>query len=497
MAEAFQPGVDKARCSKAGVFIADAYEAFLTSHVRHTDNEFFGVPFKLDPFQRDMFWRPVFGQGRYVGKGEARRFRRKINTVVFGLPRNSGKSDLACGTLLTIATMEPTHAGEYAIIAGTKVQASKDMGKLKSMIRQDPDLRALWEIRKDEIVNRDTDARIMVMPYSEEALQSWHLNVCILDEAHIYRDSALYDAVVSGNGKIFGALTIIITTAAKSRSGFLWDKLPEWREDPAVHVAWLGARDDEDVDDERMWRRTHPMSWCGLDYMRDQRRKLSRASFERYEVNRFPLEKSADRSMRMSDIRACQRVANGFDFSKRFCLAIDGATSGDAFAIVAHQIADGVDCWHEWVYDDPGEAGYYPLGQIEQLVAELHQRYRCPVGIDQARLLLMAQHLQDDYGVEIYEVPQSNKVMCPACSLVVQTVRSHSCALEGCPKLADHLSNCRDLEREPFGKRFACERHGRGTERIDAAVAAAMAKWMTATMPETLSFAETGGVWSV
>lgn len=496
MAE-FAPGVDRARYSKSGLFVADAYEAFLMSHVRHTDNEFFGAPFVLDPFQRDMFWRPLFAQGRYVGRGGVKRFRRRIDTIVFGLPRNSGKSDLACGTLLTIATMEPTHAGEYAIIAGTKIQASKDMGKLKSMVRQDPDLCALWEIRKDEIVNRETGAKIMVMPYSEEALQSWHLNVCILDEAHIYKDGALYEAVTSGNGKIFNALTIIITTAAKARQGFLWDKLSEWRENPSVHVAWLGARDDEDVDDEAMWARTHPMSWSGLDYIRGQRRKLSRASFERYELNRFPLEKSADRSMRMADIRACLRVANGFDFSKRFCLAVDGATSGDAFAIVGHQLNDGIDCWAEWVFDDPGEAGYYPLGQIEQLIAELHQRHRCPVGIDPARLLLMAQHLQDDYGVEIYEVPQSNKVMCPACSLVVQSVRSRACALEGCPKLADHLSNCRDLEREPFGRRFTCERHGRGSERIDAAVAAAMAKWMTATMPEELSFEETGGVWRV
>ena len=69
MAEAFQPGVDKARCSKAGVFIADAYEAFLTSHVRHTDNEFFGVPFRLDPFQRGMIGRPDIGQGRSDGQG--------------------------------------------------------------------------------------------------------------------------------------------------------------------------------------------------------------------------------------------------------------------------------------------------------------------------------------------------------------------------------------------------------------------------------------------
>lgn len=493
----FSPGVDRARYSKSGLFMADAYEAFLTSHIHHTDNEFFGVPFTLEKWQRDMFWRPLFAQGRLVGKGDMKRFRRSKSTVVFGLPRDGGKSDIACGTLLTIATMEPTHAGEYAIIASTKHQAGKDLGKLKSMVRQDPDLFALWEIQKNEIVNRETAARIMVMPYSEEALQSWHLNVCILDEAHVYRDSALYDAVVSGNGQIFNALTIIITTAAKARDGFLWQKLPEWRDDPSAHVAWLGARDDEDIDDERMWKRTHPMSWFSVERIRSQRRKLSRASFERYECNRFPLEKSADRSLKMADISACVRMKNGFSFKRRFTLALDGAVSGDAFAIVAHQMNAGLDCWHEWVFDDPGESGYYDLFQIEQLVAGLSQKYRCPVGIDPSRLLLVAQELQDRFHVEIYEIKQDNKTMCSATSLMVQSVRTHRSALEGCPKLADHLSNCRDLDREPYGTRFTSERHGKGSERIDAAIAAAMAKWMTSTMPEKLSFAETRGVWSV
>lgn len=497
MAE-FAPGTDRARTSKAGRFVAEAYEAFLTSHIRHTDNEYFGVPFRLEPFQRDMFWRPLFAQGRMVGRGAARRFERSKSTVLFGLPRNGGKSDLACATLLTIATMEPTHAGEYAIIASTKTQASKDMGKLKSMIRQDDELSALWEIRKDEIANRETAARIMVMPYSDEALQSWHLNVCILDEAHIYKNRALYDAVVSGQGQIFNALTIIITTAAASRDGFLWSILPELRGDPSAHVAWLGAADGDDIDDEDMWRRTHPMPWFSIAKIRRQRGRMSARAFERYELNRFPIEKSADRAMRAADVRACARIPDAFDFERPFTLAIDGATSGDSFAIVAHQEAGGRDLWHEWVFDEPGERGYYDLNQIEQLVAGIHQKHRCPVGIDPARLLLMAQHLQDNYGVEIYEIRQDNRTMCPACSLIVHSVRSRSSALAACPKLAEHLGNCRVMSREPFGERFTSERHGQGSERIDAAVAAAMAKWMTSTMPPPQrSFAETGGVWCV
>ena len=141
------------------------------------------------------------------------------------------------------------------------------------------------------------------------------------------------------------------------------------------------------------------MSWVSVEDVRRQRENLSNKQFERYEANRFPLEKSEDKALKVGEVRACQRIGNLFDFNKPFMLGVDGATSGDSFAIVAHQVVDGIDCYQEWVFDEPGESGYYDLNQIEELIAWLSQKYKCPVGIDPARLLLMAQQLQDDYGV--------------------------------------------------------------------------------------------------
>lgn len=497
VAAPFKPGIDRVRLSKSGKEEAFAYRLFFETHIRHTDNKYFAQPFKLDPWQwRDIF-QPLFGQGHRVKAGTGEIFRRAKSVLSVGLPRSGGKSDLACGILLTVATMEPVYNGEYAVIAYSKDQASKDFGKLKTMIRLDPELSAQWRANKSEIVNVETGARIMVFPYSEGALQSWHLNFCVLDEAHTYRDDSLYEAVVSGQRDIFNACCMVITTAAGSRKGFLWDQLPKWREDRETHLAWWGARDDEDVDDERMWERTHPMSWVSVEDVRRQRNKLGKKSFERYEVNRFPLEKAEDRALKVREVRACLKEPNPFDFSKPFILGVDGATSGDSFAIVAHQDADGVDAYHEWVFDEPGESGYYDLNQIMQLIAWLSQKYRCRVGIDPARLLLMAQQLQDDYGVQVFEVPQSNKIMCAASEMVARSVKEKRTRIDGCPKLAEHLENCTQLVREPFGWRFGSTAHGQGSERIDVAIAAAIAKYCTATVGPTVSFVESGGVWHV
>ena len=493
----FVPGVDRVRLSKSGKAEAFTYRLFFESHIKHTDNMYFGQPFILDDWQwRDIF-QPLFGQGRMVKAGVERVFRRSKRIVVEGVPRSGGKSDLACGLLLTIASMEPVYNGEYAVIAYSKDQARKDFGKLKTMIRLDPELKAMWKPLTDCIINEETGAKIMVMPYSENALQSWHLNVAVLDEVHTYKDDELYNAVISGQRDIFNAVCIVITTAAGSRKGFLWEQLPKWQASKDAHVAWYGARDDEDLDDVRMWKRTHPMSWVSVEDVRRQRENLSNKQFERYEVNRFPLEKSEDKALKVGEVRACQRIGNLFDFDKPFMLGVDGATSGDSFAIVAHQVVDGIDCCQEWVFDEPGESGYYDLNQIEELIAWLSQKYKCPVGIDPARLLLMAQQLQDDYGVKIFEVSQNNKIMCAASEMVARSIKEKRTSLDGCPKLAEHLTNCTQLIREPFGWRFSSEKHGQGTDRIDAAIAAAIAKYATQTVGVSVSFTESGGVWVV
>lgn len=152
----FEPGIDRIRVSKAGKEEAFAYRLFFETHIKHTDNKYFGQPFILDDWQwRDIF-QATFGQGRLVKAGAERIFERSKRIVVEGVPRSGGKSDLACGILLTVASMEPVYNGEYAVIAYSKEQARKDFGKLKTMIRLDDELRAMWKPLTDCIINTET-----------------------------------------------------------------------------------------------------------------------------------------------------------------------------------------------------------------------------------------------------------------------------------------------------------------------------------------------------
>lgn len=485
-----------ASLTEDGQYVADMYQYFMFTRLHHVGNDdYYGKPFYPEPWQTENIFEPVFGTGEYDDDGN---WKRAYRRVLIGLPRNFGKTESIAALALTVANLEPRQAGQYGVVASSKDQASKIVGAIKRMIRLDSDLNVIWDTSlKSVIVNRENESTIVVFPYSESQLQSWHFNLLIADEIHVWKDDSVWNAAVSGTRSIPNSLILGITTAGAAREGFLWNLIPQLYEDPSAYIWWHGARDDEDIDDEEMWERLAIPSWVTVEDYREQRRALSKKAFERYMLNRFPLEKTADHALDADDIAACEEIEGSFDFDQPFTIAIDGATSGDSFAIVAHQIdEDGIDQFHTWVFDDPGERGYYDLNQIEQLVLDIYQRYRCPIGIDQARLLLMAQQLQDA-GVEIYIIRQDNKTMCPACAMVVNSVRCHEMALGGHPKLAEHLANCRELEREPFGMRFTSLRHGQGTERIDAAIAAAMAKWMTSVMPRSETFADSGGVFII
>lgn len=485
------------RPSKSGIAKAEAYELFLASYVHHVDNDFFGKPFLLEEWQWKNIWLPIFGTG-HVECG--RRFRRRYRRALIGLPRDGGKTEIAAGMLLTIASMEPTYGGEYAIIASSKEQARKTYGKIKAMIWQDEDLRAIWDINKDVIINRETDAKIMVLPYSEAAAQSFHFNVCIIDEIHVHRSDAVYQAVISGQKSIPNALTIITTTAGPERKGVLWDLIPVLEADPNAYTYWLGAKDTDDPLDPRVWDRVSPMSWITREDIADQLASATSINnFIRYTLNRFPSEKDSRHVIKQKDIRRCQRQEAQFDFSKTFTVGIDGASSDDYLAIVCYQRSDeGFDDFLEYVWgpDDADEDGYYPLPDVEDVMYELYHKRRHPlIGIDPARMTTLMKHIERYRGVKTFGLGQTDKVMCPASAMLTRSIHSGHARLKNCPMLAEHAGNCLEDESKAYGFRFTSTGYGKSKEHIDAAIAASMAMYIWNTQPEPPSYK--GGVFSV
>ena len=456
-----------------GLRIARDYERCLSSMCCHVSNDgYYGTPFLLEPFQRENMWKPLFACGHMDGG----RFRRRFRRAIFGLPSGFGKTELAAALVLTIATMEVIHNGQYGVVASSKDQVRNIFEKIATMIKLNVTFKDQWDIGKDVITHRETGAKIMVLPNKASALESWHFNVLVFDEMHVYRDSGVWDAGLKGQKVLWNPLTIGITTAGDSREGFLWDTLEKADKDPGLYLYWLGLDDKDNIDRKSSWKKLMVASWVTWESIEDQRGMASsKRAFERYTANRFPSGRDSYSCFTHAQLERCWRGKNDFDFEKPFTLGIDGASSGDSFAIVAYQEHENVrgntyGYTKEWVFDEVDEeTGHYNLNQIMELIAGICQEHWPEVvGIDPNRLIVMSSQLRESYGIDTVAFAQNNATMCQATALVMHAVKRGKIKLNGCPKLREHLGNTVEEEREPYGTRFGKDSR---KSKIDAAIA--------------------------
>lgn len=461
-----------------GLQMARDYEKCFTSMCHHVSNdEFYGQPFYLEEFQRENMWKPLFACGHMTERGFQRQYRR----AVFLLPSGAGKTEFSAALVMTIVTMEPIFNGQYGVVASSKDQVRNIYEKIATQIKLNPVWCQQWEIGKNIITNKETGAKIMVLPNKPDALESWHFNVLIFDEMHVYKDSRVWDAGVKGQKVLWNPLTIGITTASDAREGFLWELLEKADNDQAMYVYHLGLNDDDDIDDKRSWKPIiEACSWITWESIQEQRgMAASKRSFERYTANRFPRNKNQYSVFKAAELQRCTKGRNDFDFDEPFTLGIDGATSGDSFALVAYQERKvgnrKVGFTREWIFDEPDtDTGHYDLTQIMELIATLYQEHYIEVvGIDPNRLIVMASQLERTYGIELTSFAQDNKTMCQAAALVKASVQDGVLRLRGCPKLKEHLSNTVEEDREPFGMRFGKDSK---KSKIDGAIALAIAE---------------------
>lgn len=462
--------------TRDGILQAKAKERCLSSVCRHVANDsYYGKPFVLEQFQRVNMWIPLFGSGRMVDG----RWQRKYRRAIFCLPSGYGKTELAAAIIITIATTEVVYNGEYGVVASSIDQVGKIFNKIATMIRLDPLLSQQWDIGTKLITHKETGARIMVFPNKADALEGWHLNVVIFDEMHVYRDSKVWDSALKGQKVLANPLALGITTAGDSRDGFLWETLKNAKEDPGMYVYWLGMDDGKDISDPESWEPLMVASWVTWESIEDQRGSAtSRRSFERYTANRFPQDKDAYSCFTHSQLDKCSKADNDWDWEQPFTIGIDGATSGDSFAIVGYQRITGSDGEHhnviEWVFDEPDdETGHYPLNDIMELIADIYQRhFPRVVGIDPNRMIVMSAQLKDVYGIDTVSFPQNNAVMCQATQLVYHLVKSGQLRLKGCPKTRSHLANTVEDDKGAYGVRFSKDSK---RSKIDAAIALSIA----------------------
>lgn len=456
-------------------------EAFLKNYLKFpgNDSSSYGQAFQLDPWEKEV-WYDIFGTGE---KNDLGQFIRRYNRCLIGVPRGVGKTVLASAMILAEATANPVINGQYGLIADSTDNALNAFNTLASLIRMSAELSAVWKVFKKEIVNVETGARISVFPNKVSALQGWHFNFCICDELHVYKNEAVWEAVVSGQRNIQNAIAIGITTAGSERAGFLWNWLQRLREgaDPECYYYWVGLDDDDDSDDHETWRKVMISDRITMREMEKMQHGLSPRSFERYQLNRFPMDAEDEPFMSREDVQICEGGITDFgviDPDEWFVVGIDGAVRGDTLAIVAvQQQPDGAYATKEWVWDETDRSGVYSLIEVGEVIEMLASANGRPLIIcDPARMQMLKNWLYNNRDIELYNFSQTPKQMCPASELLATYVRKHQIDFSSAPVLAQHCINAVTAESKAYGRRLSSNTHsGSKKKYIDAAVACAMA----------------------
>lgn len=466
------------RISKDGekqvAYAAAFAEAFLTFQ---GESELCGEPYQISDWLMTNIWRPIFGAGKMVdGK-----WRRKFRRVLIGVHRGFGKSQLAAVILLTVAMMEPMPNGRYGIVADSKDNTKMVRDYLVCMIRANRELSRIWTINKDVIRNAQTGQEILVFPYKEAALQGKHFHVLIGDELHVWRDKTVWNASVSGQAKVRNALTIGITTAGSDRDGFLFHQYQKLKKDRFAYVCWLGITDSDSPKDKRCWKKITTAGRVTMEELEEQYEALSEGGkageFERYYLNRTPMEIEETPFMRRSDVEQCRKLERHIDWSEWFAVGIDGAVSGDTLAVVAAQRQGEGWAFAEWCWQRPGKMGVYDLTDVADVLQEIADKGSPLMVCDPARMQFLKNWLERERDMVLVDMAQTPKTMCPASELLARAVRTHEAAFKGLEVLPEHCTNARTDESKAYGRRITSERHGQGSRRIDAAISAAMAMY--------------------
>lgn len=270
---------------------ADAAVAFFHDHLRLTEGEWAGRPFRLEGWQENDIIRPLFGWKRPDG---TRRYRRAIVWV----PRKNGKTELAAGVALLALIGDDEPGGQVYSIAKDKDQASLVFRKAAAMVNLSPALSKLLECFKPSIYCPELNASFKPLSGAPTGKHGLSMSGLVGDEIHEWPSSDLYTFVHQSSAARRQPLEFLISTAGE-RIGYGWETwdyclklLDGTIDDPDTLAVIYAADPDDDWADPKVWAKANPNLGVSvkLDYLDAECRKARESprlenDFKRYHLN--------------------------------------------------------------------------------------------------------------------------------------------------------------------------------------------------------------------
>jgi phage terminase large subunit-like protein len=223
--------------------------------------------------------------------------RRLYRKAYWSVARKNTKTQTVAFLADFMLFMDPEPEQEIYIAAKELEQASLCYEAALSMIRTNPELEALVDVKdyKKLIIHRETGSRLKAVSSEGKSKHGFNPSMVIFDELHVWgaAEQELYDALTSGSGARREPLRVVITTAGSEEQSICYREYDYARRvmngtnpDPTyLPMIWELPR-DADWTDESLWHLANP----ALDTVvqRDElRAELHKALSMPHEQNKF------------------------------------------------------------------------------------------------------------------------------------------------------------------------------------------------------------------
>ena len=299
---------------------ADIACNFFECVLKHTQDEWYGKPFLLAPWQEEAV-SEIFGQLDDQGN-------RLIQLAYLEVPKKAGKTELVAGIVLLALIMDP-HPGcqVYGAAAATR-QAMNIYRAGCKMVEQSPILQKNLRLLRGTnriLKRRDPDSFYAAVAADGDLSDGVNPSVTAADEVHRWRTRKQlenWDVLALGGLTRKQTLTIAITTAGvRNESPLAWrlhEKTLRIKEgvvsDPTFYGRIYAADKDDDWTDEKTWVKANPSLKENGGFLEIEkiRQKFQAAlsdpeaqrSFRRYYLNLW--DEKERRAINLSDWDECK-----------------------------------------------------------------------------------------------------------------------------------------------------------------------------------------------
>ncbi|HKE75086.1 MAG TPA: terminase large subunit [Acidimicrobiales bacterium] len=334
-----------------------------------------GGPMTLEPFQRRIL------TDYFAGTRE----------LLVLLPKKNGKTTLLAA--LALFHLLTTPDAECVVAAASREQAMILFDAAVGFIRRSPGLSRRLKTQGGyrQIRNLADSGRIRVLAADVDTADGVRPTLAAVDELHRHRSAELYGVFRDGLGPRNGQM-VTISTAGEHEASPLGRMRAAARqlEHQARKGAYLHVRsnnrafamhewaldDQDDVHDMRVVKHANPARWHTLDLLQERHDSPSTLPWQwaRFACGLWVssqswwLDPEQWRDATVTDhLQDGDRIAVGFD----------GARTGDATALVACRLTDGL-IQPLGVWEDPvdGRDWEVPAGEVDACLADAMERYR-------------------------------------------------------------------------------------------------------------------------